>query len=738
MGPRLLYTAIIAAVLISALALRIIDPKPIARLRLLAFDTFQQIAPRNYDPSLPIRIVDIDEESLKRVGQWPWPRDQLAKIIGELQKLGAAAIGFDLVFSESDRQSPEQFVKRLPHTASAETLRKLILSLPSHDQSLANAIGSAKVVMGFIAVNTTSKASAPVKAGFVTAGDDPKLFVPAYKGVASNLRLFQTPATGIGSLNWLPEHDQIIRKIPLLLTVRDDLRPSFAAELLRVAQGASTYIVKSSGASGEESFGAKTGITNIRIGNVIIPTGADGQMWLKFTASDKRRFIPAWKVLTGEIGADEIQGRIILVGTSAAGLFDLRTTPIDSAAPGVEIHAQAIEQMLLGTYLRRPDYAGAAELFYLALLGGLIAFLIYYSGAAWSALLGAGAVIGVGIFSWLAYSKLGWLVDPVFPTIALTAIYIVGTVYVYLRTEAERNRIRYAFSHYMAPALVEKLASNPNKLKLGGENRDITLLFCDVRGFTTLSEGLDAEALTRFINRLFTPLSDIILEKRGTIDKYMGDSIMAFWNAPLDDPDHARLACEASLGIMAKLIELNQQWAREAIEQGDFFTPVRLGAGLNSGICCVGNLGSEKRFDYSVIGDSVNIASRLEGQTRVYGPRIIAGETTVRAADGLAFLELDLLHVIGKTEPVKIFALLGDQDLMQKPSFRLWREQHDLLIAAYRNREWSEALSALENCREHCEDDMTQFYTLYAGRIEAFRETPPPPDWDGSAFAEHK
>ncbi|GBF25977.1 adenylate cyclase 1 [bacterium MnTg02] len=738
MASRLIYTVIIAAVLISALALRIIDPNPIARLRLLAFDVFQQIAPREYDPQLPVRIVDIDEESLKRIGQWPWPRNILAEIVQKLQGLGAAAIGFDLIFSESDRQSPEQFARRLPQTADTEKLRQLILSLPGHDQSFADAIASAKVVLGFISSNTSGKGAPVSKAGFATAGDDPKLFAPAFKGTASSLGIFQEKATGIGSLNWLPQHDQIVRQLPILINVGGKLYPSFAAELLRVAQGASTFIVKASGASGEESFGSQTGITHVRTGNVIIPTGADGQMWLKFTVSDKRRFIPAWKVLSNEVNASDVEGRIILVGTSAAGLFDLRTTPLDPAVPGVEIHAQALEQMLVGAFLRRPDYASAVELLYMLLLGGIIAFLIYHSGAAWSAVLGAGAVVAVGALSWFAYSRIGWLVDPVFPTIVLTAVYITGTGFLYFRTEAERNRVRTAFSYYMAPALVEKLASDPSQLKLGGETRDITLLFCDVRGFTTISEGLDAEALTRFINRLFTPLSNVILENHGTIDKYMGDSIMAFWNAPLDDPDHARQASKAALGIISRLDELNREWAREAVALGEFFTPVRVGIGLNSGPCCVGNLGSEQRFDYSVIGDNVNIASRLEGQTKTYGAKIIAGETTVQGASDLAFLELDLLHVKGKNEPVHLFALVGDENVARSTNFQAWKEQHDRLIAEYRASNWSKASTALEASRGLCEENMTQTYTLYAERLEVFRKTPPPPDWDGSAYADSK
>ena len=264
---------------------------------------------------------------------------------------------------------------------------------------------------------------------------------------------------------------------------------------------------------------------------------------------------------------------------------------------------------------------------------------------------------------------MGWLVDPVYPAIALSAIYLAGTLYVFLRTERERNRVRNAFSHYMAPALVERLADDPGKLKLGGETRDMTLLFSDVRGFTTISEGLDAEELTRFLNSLFTPLSNIILEEQGTIDKFMGDALMAFWNAPLDDAKHPSHACSAAFRIMREMKTLNERWRQETEAKGRPFKEVKLGIGLNTGVCCVGNLGSETRFDYSVIGDNVNVASRLEGQSKTYDLMTIVGEETMARAPDFAFLEIDLLKVKGKTSATRIFALLGDCALKEgRPS----------------------------------------------------------------------
>ena len=283
--------------------------------------------------------------------------------------------------------------------------------------------------------------------------------------------------------------------------------------------------------------------------------------------------------------------------------------------------------------------------------------MIYRLGAAGSAVLGGIAVATVVGVSWYAFDALGWLVDPIYPAIALTAVYLTGTLFVFLRTERERNRVRHAFGHYMAPALVERLADDPSRLKLGGETRDMTLLFSDVRGFTAISEGLDAEELTYFLNSLFTPLSKIILDEQGTIDKFMGDAVMAFWNAPLDDSEHATHACSAALTHHARMPGLNEHWRKEAEAKGRPFSPVKIGIGLNTGICCVGNLGSETRFDYSVIGDNVNIASRLEGQSKTYDVGTIVGESTTARAPDFAFLELDLLKVKGKSEATRIFAL---------------------------------------------------------------------------------
>jgi len=734
MGPRFLYFLLVGTVIVASLALRVWDPIPVARLRALVFDTYQRVDPRSFDPALPVRIVDIDEGSLKKIGQWPWPRTVLAQLVNKLRQEGAAAIGFDIVFPEPDRMSPANAIQYWPPSPALEILKAEVDKLPSNDQKFAEAIGKAPVVLGFIG-SPQRKSLPEAKAGFSYAGDDPRLFAPYYPGAVTSLKQIQDKAQGAGALNWIPDQDQIIRRMPMVVRIGDTLYPSFAADLLRLAQGASTFIVKSSGASGEKSFGEKSGIVSIKIGQFEVPTAADSQMWIRFTPHSKARYLPAWKVLNGEIGQDDIQGRILLIGTSAAGLGDIRATPLEASVPGVELHAQAIEQILQGAFLQRPDFATSAELLYILVLGVIIAFLIYRAGALGSAVLGGVAVAGVIGISWYAFDALGWLVDPVYPAIALTAIYLAGTLYMFLRTERERNRVRHAFSHYMAPALVERLADDPSKLKLGGETRDMTLLFSDVRGFTTISEGLDAEELTRFLNGLFTPLSNIVLEEQGTIDKFMGDALMAFWNAPLDDANHPSHACRAALRMMDEMETLNERWRQETEAKGRPFKQVKLGIGLNTGVCCVGNLGSDTRFDYSVIGDNVNIASRLEGQSKTYDLMAIVGEETTARTPDFAFLEIDLLKVKGKTAANRIFALLGDSGLKESRPFIDLSTKHSEFLARYRSKDWDAAETLSRECEKMDGAHLHHLYTLYRERIAAFRITPPPPDWDGTAEA---
>jgi len=483
-------------------------------------------------------------------------------------------------------------------------------------------------------VLTEQAAHAPFepKAGFVFLGDDPKQFLKAFTGADSNLQLFDDAAKGVGSFNMVPNRDGVVRQVPLFARLGDQIVPSLAAEALRIAQAASTYILKSSNASGETAYGEKTGLNHVRIGEVETAVNPDGTLTVKFRKSNPGAFIPAWQVLAGEDDAAQIAGKIIFVGSSAPGLLDLRATPLDAALPGVEVHAQIVEHILSGQSLARADFGGAVEEFLILGLGMLLAILMLRLSPSLAAGIGGLMLVAFNVGGWIAYRYFDLLFDPLYPSLALLLLLAATTFYVYRQAEAQRGQIRGAFSRYLAPAVVEDIIADPSKLELGGEVRELTLMFCDVRNFTAISEGLTAAELTSFINELLTPLSEIVLRERGTIDKYMGDAIMAFWNAPLPMSDHAARACRAAIAMIGQMEELNRRWHQRARADVRSFDSVRIGIGINTGDCCVGNLGSEQRFDYSAIGDEVNVTSRLEGLSKLYGRPVVVGERTVLAS----------------------------------------------------------------------------------------------------------
>jgi serine phosphatase RsbU (regulator of sigma subunit)/CHASE2 domain-containing sensor protein len=439
----LYYWTVVAFVLLAAATLRHWDLTLAQRTRAIAFDTYQQLLPRKYDPATPVRIVDIDDASLAARGQWPWPRSDLAALVSRLEAMGAVAIVFDMVFPEPDRLSPEQIAKRFPADKTLAEAQKLLSAAPTNDQTFSDAIAQGGVVLAFAGVHSTAPLQRPpLIAELEHRGDDPRLFVPAFPNAVVNLPLLSAKAAGSGFNNWTPEQDQIIRKLPLLIRIGDTVYPSIAAEGLRVAQGISNYLIVASGSAEEQAFGTRTGITKVMIGDAAVPTDGSGQMWLRFTHSDRRRYISAQSVLDSTVSSDMVKGAIILIGTSAAGLLDVRATPLEAAIPGVEAHAQAIEQMLVGDYLSRPDFATGGEIVFTLAAGLLLALAVYYTGAAVGAVIGAFAVACVLVASFMAFSRAGWLLDPSYPIVTLTAVYLAGSSFLRLATERERNRNR--------------------------------------------------------------------------------------------------------------------------------------------------------------------------------------------------------------------------------------------------------------------------------------------------------
>jgi adenylate cyclase len=731
------YAAIVFLYLIAITGLYLADPFFVKALRLLAFDSYQRISPLKNDVDYPVRIVDIDEQSLATIGQWPWPRTTMAALVDRLREKGAAVVAFDVMFPEPDQTSLEQITRNLPGARASELSRVIALWRPN-DAVFADAIKAIPTVLAVSLSNSKVKsATIPQKAGFAIAGDNPLPFLNNTEGYVGNLPALTQVAAGLGSINWIADRDGVVRRVPLLFRVGSTIVPSLASEALRVAQGAGSYLIKSSNASGETAFGAASGINHVRIGSLAVPTDPDGALWLHYRASNPASFIPAWKVLQGKVEGKAIRGNIILVGTSAAGLVDLRATPLDAAVPGVEIHQQLIEHILSGQFLTRPDYAPVLEIFIVLLLGVLLAFIFPRVTASIAALIGIVVLVLLNIGSWALFRYQGLLFDSLYPSASILLLVAGSTFHLYRRTELQRTEIRHAFGQYVSPTVVEQLVANPERLVLGGEVRELTLLFSDVRNFTHISEGLTAEELTSFINELLTPLTDIIIASGGTIDKYMGDAVMAFWNAPLDDPDHARHALEAAAAMRREMKILNERWKKNAADAGRPYREVAIGIGINTGPCCVGNLGSSKRFDYSAIGDDVNVASRFEGLTKFYDVPLITSETTVASLPDLPFLEIDLVRVKGREKPSRIYTLLSLLDLADDQA-QMITEAHRDLLEQYRKADWSAAEYALTKCRVAGISEFETLYGLYEMRISEHKKAPPPSDWDAIYALEDK
>jgi adenylate cyclase len=733
-GPSL-YTLFTAAFLAAAIALFYLNPGVLQSLRFIAFDTYQRVWPAPAPADPPVRIIAIDEASLARLGQWPWPRSTMARLTDALGEAGASAIVFDVLFAEADRTSPEQMLQWLPQERAA-ALEGVIADWPTHDGAFAEALARNPVVLGAALTGEETPQAFPQRAGLVYAGDDPAPFLGAFPGYSGSVQALADAAPGAGFINWLPERDQVVRRVPLLLRQGEVIAPSLALEAVRIAEEQSTFMVRSSNAHGALAFGRASGVNLVRVGAHAVATDPRGGVWPHFRRGDSSRYISAWRVIEGAFEPGAIDGKIVIVGATAPGLLDLRATPIDTAIPGAEIQQQLIEAVLSGRFLIRPDIAAALEL--MLAIGAVLAFAMAAPRltAARAALLGGALVLVIISLSVSAYQIGGLLFDPVFPGVSAFLFAAGSTVYLYRRTEMQRAQIRRAFSRYVSPSVVRQLALNPERLQLGGEVRDLTLLFCDVRNFTGIAEHMDAEEVTAFINSLLSPLTDVIIDHGGTIDKYMGDAIMAFWNAPLDDPDHARHACEASERMIERMRMLNQRWRAQAEARGRSFTDVAIGIGVNSGECCVGNLGSTRRFDYSAIGDNVNVTSRLEGLTKHYGLAAIMGEDTVARAPDIAFLEVDLVRVKGRAGPLRIYTPMA---LVAAPreSWDAHAAEHARFLAAYRAGRWDEArtlLGGLSACNIAALSVLYAAFDARLGDLAARGLT----DWDGVYQAKAK
>jgi adenylate cyclase len=722
------YARLICLALLLGLAvLRVADPAPVQELRVRVFDTFQRFEPR-VKTARPVTIIDIDEKSLAKFGQWPWPRTRIADMIINLSRLGAAAIAVDVLFPEPDRLNPDAVADSMRYLDEATRIR--LRTLPSNDQILGDAIKRSRVVLGETGlgeVNPQLDKTFPVT-GIAMLGEDPQPFLFDFPGLLRNVKPLEEAAAGRGLLTIRTERDGIVRRVPMMLLAQGAMMPSLSFEILRVVTGTPTIIVKSD----------QTGIKSVGVRGFEVPTDRNGQLWVHFARQDPSIYVSAADVLDGSIPVDKVDHKLVLIGTSAVGLNDIKTTPVSSAMPGVEIHAQVLEAALTKSLLSRPTSIIVVELLAAIVLGILVIILAPMFGPV--ALVAIGALFATLVIgtSWYFYSQQRLLIDLTYPLLSTTAVYLTLILSSFVREQRQRKQVRGAFAQYMSPVLVEQLAQSPEKLVLGGEEREMTIMFSDVRGFTSISESYkhDPQGLTALMNRFLTPLTNAILARKGYIDKYMGDAIMAFWNAPLDDKVHELNACEAAVDMLERVDELNQAREQEALEEGRPFIPLNVGVGLNTGTCVVGNMGSDLKFNYSVLGDSVNLASRLEGQSKEYGfPIIVGSKTALAVKEKFAILELDFIMVKGKKEPEVIYAIAGREDTAQSGRFQRLRNLTIEMLACYRGRDWDGALEAIERGRRTDEaHSLELLYNLYEARIRDYQNNPPPEDWNG-AFA---
>jgi adenylate cyclase len=679
----------------------------------------ETMMPRVVDPR--VVIVDIDEASLAAEGQWPWPRAKVAALTDALfDGYGIRAMGFDVLFAEPERNAELRLIDELasgPLAGNTERLVQLAEIRHRHegDRILSESLIARDVVLGYV-FKQRPGASERAESGELPAGvafDDPRIGGHGWLrpgGFAANIAVLQQAAVAGGFFDTpLTDDDGVVRRVPLFQFYGGRLYESLAFALARLAQGspAVEFVF-----SDEDS----SRLVHLRVGETRVPLDAQGAVLIPFRGPlGSFRYVSATDVLNDRAPAEALAGAIVLVGASAPGLQDVRAVPVAKEYIGVEAHANLVSGLLDGTIPFRPLRSALAEIGALLLIALATALLLPRLAplAAFALFLGlVGAAIAVNLLLWARYG----LVLPLASLLVFTTVAaLLQLTWGYFTATRRRQRLSRIFGQYVPTEVVKELDAGGAEVSLEGESREMSVLFSDVRGFTTISEGLGPRELTQLMNEFLTPITAAIHRHRGTIDKYMGDAVMAFWGAPIADPDHARHAVLAARDMVAEMRALKPAFEARG------WPAIEIGVGISSGEMNVGNMGSRFRAAYTVLGDTVNLGSRLEGLTKAYGVNIIVSGETARLADGLPWRELDRVRVKGKQEPVAIFEPIDDDGLHAAGRFAE-------ALAAYRARDWERAGTLITEL-----DAMSPqaLYRLYLGRIRHFQAHPPPPDWDG-------
>lgn len=683
------------------------------------------LMPRTQDDR--IVIVDIDEKSLQEQGRWPWGRNKLAHLVDKLfADYKINTLGFDVVFAEKDESSGLKNLEEIG-AKSGGNLNDLVKQLKpklDYDQIFAESLKGRNVVLGYYFREDDGAGSVGLlpSASFKDGSFKGKrLGFKEARAYGANLDVLQQNAATAGHFNPDPDEDGISRRVPMLISHNGNLYEALSVAVARTALGQAK--LEAGFAEGLGVDDQYAGLEWLRLGDKIIPVDDEVAALIPYRGEQGSfPYVSATDVLTGKVPPQVLNGKIVLLGTTAPGLMDLRATPVQNIYPGVEIHANMIAGILDQNIKERPAYVLGAEFIILLLAGLLLAFLLPALSPVW-ATLAAGVVLLAGI----AFNLLIWqsanLVLPLASFLLLVSgIYVLNMSYGFFIESRGKRQLAGLFGQYVPPELVDEMSKDPTAFSLEGESRELTVLFSDVRGFTTISEGLDPKQLTHLMNEFLTPMTHVIHHSRGTIDKYMGDAIMAFWGAPLADPDHAKHAMQAALEMVHRLDELQTRFKAKG------WPEINIGIGLNTGVMTVGNMGSEFRMAYTVMGDAVNLGSRLESLTKNYGVYIIVSEFTKEKAPDFVYRELDIVRVKGKDKPVTIFepiCELGKEDKSIKDELKLYREA----LRLYRAQDWDMAELQFINLQKMY--PQRYLYQMYAERIAYFRKNPPAAGWDG-------
>ena len=666
-------------------------------------------------------IVDIDEKSLAEFGQWPWPRYRVALLLAKIRAAGALAVGLDILFAEPDRTSPMVLKRQMRRELQVDiSFQGLPPGLEDNDQVLAGVLASGPFVLGYNFTHLDTGAQGPACAVkpvnvAILAGPDalrPEQCLHKAQEMICPYPLLAEAAPACGFFTTASDEDGVLRRVPLLVTWQGKIYPSLALATLMQAAGIKNAVLKL-GPRGAES---------LRLGQAIIPLDSLGEMLVKYRGkAGVFPYVSAADVLDDRLPPETFQNKIVFVGTSAAGLKDLRATPFDPVYPGVETHATLVDNILSKDFLSIPDWTLGVEFLAMLLAGVLTTLLLTWARAIWIVLPLVGMALGLWYGAIYSFETLRIFLSPLFSYLTLGANFALITAFKFWREERAKKFIHGAFSHYLAPAVINQIMENPDSLTLEGEEKEVTVLFSDVRGFTTLSEKLSPTQVTELLHDYLTPMTRLITENSGTLDKFIGDAIMAFWNAPLNVPDHQFRALSAALSMFDRLEELNRGF------QEKFGFGIQIGVGLHSGRVRVGNMGSADLFDYTLIGDNVNLTSRLESLTKYYGQRILVSDA-IRQACGerFVFVELDRVRVKGKTAPVTLYSAHTQEEAARRqPEFAAYCAA----MALYQAADFRGAEAAFAECARQFGESV--LFTLYQERCQALAAEPPGAGWDG-------